>query len=1023
MRPGPPIFNIQQYPDHLRNGAMATTFTCLGCGSDLGPGNRFCSTCGAGVLSCATCGQPLLEDDGFCPSCGTAADSTALPDPNASQEPELGSWGEVVQRLRRATLGEFEIGRELGRGAMAAVFLAHEISLDRKVAIKVMSPGLLMDEGMAERFKREAITIAHLNHPNVVSVHSVRQAAGLHFFVMRYINGRALEQVIQQAGRLPIPIVRSILFQVGSALTYAHRSGVVHRDIKPANILIDEDGSAVVTDFGIAKVAQLPSETHPGALVGTPAYMSPEQCSGAEVSGASDQYALGAVAYEMITGVSPFTGSTLTVMQAHLEQPPQLIQDRCGDCPPELEAAVLRMLEKDPAARWPSIAQAKAALGATPLGEDDPLLAELCRLATPDWTTSLPGRPTLTTPRTRSLRPPTPAGLVRSISILPPPAALETGDSFMLVALLRGERGTPLPGRAVQWATDTPEVLRVDGSTGVATAVAPGSARLTAACEGVRARLQVQVAPPIADDADVQPVARVTAIQISAPPKSVKAGDSFALTATPLDYRGGFLLGHTVQWSTSDVGVAVVTASGWVATLGRGPVVLQATCEGASASVSINVEEAVPAPRRARPPSPKPRTFEPAVEEHRPIRRRRVSRSRQRRFLAASIVVVLLTPVLWLYAGLRDVVVPNRFRLSSTVHAVDVGAVPAEPVAAILRGAPASVNIRRRPLRPMRPGASTRLLAEVRDLAGRAVPSSSVTWASTDSGVARVDSASGWVYAVRPGRALVVAASGEWRDSAAIVVRRPTVEPPAPASVSISPFRSLRVGDTITLTAAVLDGSGAPLAGGEVAWSSSEPELAAIDPLNGLVRAYAPGTATIIATSGSRAARSQVTILPAELSADTLAIQGYESEPPPEEPKETVAEPGVTLPENRDADHQPLDAGILTGVRQCYDALRSKNVARVAELYQPTTKSDVHQLNKLTRILRTEEWGAVVGKRVDGTRQLGTAAAAMEFSVQLVWKDAFGGRLTSHPVFRAEFARSGNEWEISSCRMVGSPKL
>jgi hypothetical protein len=270
---------------------------------------------------------------------------------------------------------------------------------------------------------------------------------------------------------------------------------------------------------------------------------------------------------------------------------------------------------------------------------------------------------------------------------------------------------------------------------------------------------------------------------------------------------------------------------------------------------------------------------------------------------------------------------------------------------------------------------------------------------------------------------VVVAASGEWRDSAAIVVRRPTVEPPAPASVSISPFGSLRVGDTITLTAAVLDGSGAPLVGSEVAWSSSEPELAAIDPLNGQLRAYAPGTATIIATSGSKAARSQVTILPAEPSADTLAIQGYESEPPPEEPKETVAEPAVTLPENRDAERQRLDAGILTGVRQCYDALRSKNVARVAELYQPTTKSDVHQLNKLTRILRTEEWGAVVGNRVDGTRQLGAAAAAMEFSFQLVWKDAFGGRLTSHPVFRAEFARNGDEWEISSCRMVGSPKL
>ena len=996
---------------------MATTLTCLACGSDLGPGNRFCSHCGAGVLSCATCGKRLLEGDGFCPSCGTPADSSAIPDSSVSQDSDpVSPWAEVVQRLRHATFGEFEIGPELGRGAMAAVFLAHELSLDRKVAIKVMSPGLLMDEGMAERFRREAITIANLNHPNIVSVHSVRQAEGLHFFVMRYIRGRALEQVIQQAGKLPIPIVRSILYQVGSGLSYAHRSRVVHRDIKPANILIDEDGNAVVTDFGIAKVAELPSETNPGALVGTPAYMSPEQCSGAEVSGASDQYALGAVAYEMITGVSPFTGSTLTVMQAHLEQPPQPIRDRCGECPPDLEAAVLRMLEKDPAARWPSIAQAKAALGATPLGEEDPLLAELCRLATPDSDTSLSGRSTLTAPRVRpsSARPPTPAGLVRTISILPPPAALETGDSFILVALLRGEHGALLPARAVQWATDTPEVLRVDGSRGEATAVAPGSARLTAACEGVRARLQVQVAPPTVDDADVQADAGVVALQVSAPPKALKAGDSFVLTATPLDYRGGFILGRTVQWSTSDVAVAIVTTSGWVATLGPGSVVLQASCEGASASVSINVEPALPAPKRTRPYSPKPPKFEPAVEERRPIRRRRSSRSRSRRLLAASVGVFLLAPVLWLYGGLGEVVL-NRSTQSATVPGVSEAfqVTPTEPVAAILRGAPASVTIGRRSRRPLLPGASTRLVAEVRDLAGRTVPGSSVRWLSTDPGVARIDSASGWVHAVRPGRARVVAVTGELRDSAAIVVRRPPDEPAAAASVSISPPGSLRVGDTITLAAAVLDGNGVGLPGAEVRWSSSDPRLAAVDTLTGQVRGYAPGTAIIIATSGSKAARSPVTVFPAEMSADTLSVQAYESQPWPSEEREET--------EDTDTAGQRLEAGILTGVEQCYDALRSKDVARVAELYRPTEKSDKDKLNKLTRILRTEEWSAVVGERIDGTRQPGTEAA--EFSFQLVWKDAFGGRLTSRPVFRAEFARNGNGWEMSSCRIVGSPKL
>ena len=190
--------------------------------------------------------------------------------------------------------------------------------------------------------------------------------------------------------------------------------------------------------------------THPGALIGTPAYMSPEQCSGDEVSGASDQYALGAVAYEMITGVTPFSGSTLTVMQAHLEQPPQPVRSRFGECPSELEAAVLRMLEKDPAARWPSIAQAKTAAVATPLAEDDPLLAELCRLATPDPGTSRVAVPSRTTPghAPSSGRSAAPSGLVRTISILPPPDALETGDSFTLVAMLRGKApGHLLPGR------------------------------------------------------------------------------------------------------------------------------------------------------------------------------------------------------------------------------------------------------------------------------------------------------------------------------------------------------------------------------------------------------------------------------------------------------------------------------------------------------------------------------------------------------------------------------------------------
>ena len=957
---------------------MATVLTCSACGSDLEAGNQFCSRCGAGVFSCTTCGRTLAEGDGFCPACGFPAGSPPHRDPNSSLESEAGSaWAEVVQRLRRATHGEFEIGRELGRGAMAAVFLAHEVSLDRKVAIKVMSPGLLMDEGMAERFRREAITIANLNHPNIVSVHSVRQAQGLHFFVMRYIRGRALEQVIQQAGRLPIPIVRSILFQVGSALSYAHRSGVVHRDIKPANILIDEDGNAVVTDFGIAKVAELPSETHPGALIGTPAYMSPEQCSGDEVSGASDQYALGAVTYEMITGVTPFTGSTLTVMQAHLEKPPQAVQTRCQECPPELEAAVLRMLEKDPAARWPSIAQAKAAAAATPLAEDDPLLAELCRLAASDSGTSLTAGSSRTIPRQQlsSGGMAAPSGVVRTISILPPPDALETGDSFTLVAMLRGERGVLLPGRPVEWATDTPEVLWIDGVRGAATAVAPGSARLTATCEGVLTGLQVQVAPP-AEDAEAQPQTRVAAIQVSTPPKSVKAGDSFVLTATPVDYRGGVLLGHTVQWSTSDVGVAVVTASGWVATLGQGPVVLQATCNEASASVSINVEEAARPIKRVGPRLPKAKPAEPPttppVKPQRPIRRRRTRRSGQQWLLAAPAIVLLL-PVLWLYGGLRDLVT----RATPSDSGAPRGAETAKPapVAAIHRGASASVIIIRRPRQPLVPGASGQLLAEVRDITGQTVSGSQVSWFSTNRGVAQVDSATGRVRAVGPGRATVIAASGEWRDSTAIIVRRPSPRSPGTASVSTAPASAVQVGDTVTST-------------------SSDTRVAAVD-----------------------------SITAANAPSEPDPVQAYEPEfEPAYRQEEAAVQATAPLPDNQ-AELRRREAWLLAAVEQCYEALRSRDVARLEELYRPENKSDEDKLSRLKRILRTEEWGAVVGARINGERHVDTDSPTMEFAFQLVWKDAFGGRLTSRPVFRTAIARTGSNWEVSSCRIVGSPKL
>ena len=940
---------------------MATTLTCLKCGEAIRAADRFCSRCGdeltLGSYPASLIGSDAHDDDPESP------------------------WAEVVQRLRQATLGEFEIGRELGRGGMAAVFLGHEISLDRKVAIKVMSPGLLMGDGMIDRFKREAITIAHLNHPNIVSCYSVRQAEGLHFFVMRYIRGRSLEQLIHHAGRLPLPIVRSILCQVGSALTYAHRSRVVHRDIKPANILIDEDGNAVVTDFGIAKVAELPGQTHTGALVGTPAYMSPEQCDGGEVSGASDQYSLGAVAYEMVAGVPPFTGSTLTVMQAQVERIPRPIRELCPDCPPDFEAAVLRMLAKDPAERFANMAEAKAALGATPLMEDDPLLVELCRLATagssPPLGTPTPVSPT---PYTRSSPAPRPslAGQASSVVILPPPAELAVGDGFALVALVRGDHGVPLPGKTVEWESDAPDVLHIDATRKVATAVAPGAATLTARCDGIESRVRVLVPASVAEPFDSQDSDPPASIEISTPPKSIRVGDSFVLTAMLLDRAGRPLHYNSVLWNTSDVRIAVVTAEGWVAALGEGPVTLTAVRGDASGSVTLQVEPAVAASKPMRAPKPI-RAPKHQVRPSEPTPPRRTGRRRRGASLRSALVkgtigAAAVGAAVWLLGGLRD------FRVD--------------------RGSPS---------------------AEVSD-SGPSTPDSSPRMGAGDSAppAEREPAASPGVKS-RPRRAA-----------------RPG--PAVNGSVSIAPHEPVRAGETVTLTAVVLDGQNRPVTNPELTWASREPDLALVDSTTGKVLAKAPGTAHIVAQSGPDSAISELTVLPSpDGPPDT---SGYAPLSPAHDQEELREEPARAPPAAQrrapasgqpalaarvvpdpPVDRRKLESRMREGVGHCYDAVRSKKLDRLTDIYRPETVADEEKLRRLIRILRTEPWEAVVGKRVDGAREMGARAAAAEFSFRLTWRDALGGHLFSHPIFRAEFARDGDGWTMSSCRIVGSPKL
>src|SRR5256884_928099 len=335
---------------------------CSQCGAPIGPGAYFCPRCGTGI--------PALE--------GVRATVTA-----PSGRPPDGARNAQIDALPEAALGEYEVLAELGHGGMATVYLAHDLALDRKVAIKGRAHALLlMGEGMVERFKREARTAGALSHPHIIPIYAVKESQDVLYFVMKYVHGRALDAVIRDVGPLPIAMVQAILAQVSDALGYAHRHGVIHRDVKSANIMLDEDGWAVVTDFGIAKVVQAEGLTLTGVTVGTPTYMSPEQCDMREVTVASDQYSLGVVAYEMLTGHLPFKGdSTMSVMYAHFNQPPRPVTELRPDCPPNLGAGVMRMLEKDPSRRWPSMDDVVAVCGRPSLRHDDPVRREMITLA------------------------------------------------------------------------------------------------------------------------------------------------------------------------------------------------------------------------------------------------------------------------------------------------------------------------------------------------------------------------------------------------------------------------------------------------------------------------------------------------------------------------------------------------------------------------------------------------------------------------------------------------------------------
>jgi serine/threonine-protein kinase len=280
-----------------------------------------------------------------------------------------------IAQLRTALAGRYTLGHELGRGGMAHVYLARDLQHDRDVAVKVLRPDLISSVS-TERFLREIQIEARLQHPHILPLHDSGSAGGLLYYVMPYVQGETLRDRLARERQLTLDTALRITREVGDALSYAHSQGVVHRDIKPSNILLTPN-HAIVADFGVARaiaVAGTEQITESGLIIGTPAYMSPEQASGeAAVDGRADLYALGCVLYEMLAGDPPFHGRTAQALLArHRSDPPPSLQVVRPNLPPHVQAAVETALAKVPAERFDSVDRFIVALGGEGAGETRP---------------------------------------------------------------------------------------------------------------------------------------------------------------------------------------------------------------------------------------------------------------------------------------------------------------------------------------------------------------------------------------------------------------------------------------------------------------------------------------------------------------------------------------------------------------------------------------------------------------------------------------------------------------------------